>query len=626
MKTIRTSRGTAIPLDNDLLAVIEALYHDVTVQLDLDRSFDDMMKEIRGLVDQMTDAERAEYLVESLFLNTVTYENERLGALIRKLPERVGRAVSLNFQATRFRCSWPWETAVMLCDGRVVCGCADPYAKRVLGDARDDLGRRDLDRRDRVRRCAATSTPADPPSAATARSSCRWRTTKPRRCGRSTSAPAASRRSPPPLRRDHGGLQHLVPRRLLRARDRHHQDAPGRHARRRRCSSASSTSSGRRWPASTSSTTAKPSCTRRRSRCASWSRARYPHIYLYTSTNGGAFTEERVRQLVRSGIDEMTFSLDGASQDVYVRYRQRGSFEKSTAMMRAAIDEKRRLGRDVPVINWRYILFNWNDNDREMARARRLAAEWGVDRLCWEITDHPEHAYSRRFAPGTPEHAAHPPRDLGRQQPRATRSPARCRGRGSRCARSAGPMRRSSSRAGRDDPHRHARPQPVAAALPRHRDLRPPPRPPRRAARAPPTARRSTATGRAPSCRTRIDGGQRADVAIDVPVPREPGRYALRFDLVSEGIDWFETCGSEPTVRELVVAIAPHEHIRRDACRLLPLPFILGAMGGQRPRPGHRRRSRRGLRPGRRALPGSPPSARAVGPRGARPRRSSPRA
>ena len=87
MKTIRTSRGTTIPLDNDLLAVLEALYRDVTVRLDLDRSFDDMMKEIRGLVDQMTDAERAEYLVESLFLNTVTYENERLGALLKKLPD-----------------------------------------------------------------------------------------------------------------------------------------------------------------------------------------------------------------------------------------------------------------------------------------------------------------------------------------------------------------------------------------------------------------------------------------------------------------------------------------------------------------------------------------------------------
>ena len=86
MKTIRTSSGTAIPLDNDLLAVLEALYRDVTVKLDLDRSFDDMMTEIRGLVGQMSDAERVEYLVESLFLNTVTYENERLGALIRKLP------------------------------------------------------------------------------------------------------------------------------------------------------------------------------------------------------------------------------------------------------------------------------------------------------------------------------------------------------------------------------------------------------------------------------------------------------------------------------------------------------------------------------------------------------------
>ncbi len=86
MKTIRTSRGTSIALDNDLLAILEALYRDVTVRLDLDGSFEDMMKEIRGLVDQMSAEERAEYLVESLFLNTVTYENERLGALIRKLP------------------------------------------------------------------------------------------------------------------------------------------------------------------------------------------------------------------------------------------------------------------------------------------------------------------------------------------------------------------------------------------------------------------------------------------------------------------------------------------------------------------------------------------------------------
>jgi hypothetical protein len=44
--------------------------------------------------------------------------------------------VSLNFLATRFQCTWPWDMLVMLCDGRLVCGCADPYGRRVLGDAR----------------------------------------------------------------------------------------------------------------------------------------------------------------------------------------------------------------------------------------------------------------------------------------------------------------------------------------------------------------------------------------------------------------------------------------------------------------------------------------------------------
>ena len=44
--------------------------------------------------------------------------------------------MSLNFLSTRFRCSWPWDILVMLCDGRLVCGCADPYGQRVLGDAR----------------------------------------------------------------------------------------------------------------------------------------------------------------------------------------------------------------------------------------------------------------------------------------------------------------------------------------------------------------------------------------------------------------------------------------------------------------------------------------------------------
>jgi hypothetical protein len=33
--------------------------------------------------------------------------------------------------------------------------------------------------------------------------------------------------------------------------------------------------------------------------------------------------------------------------------------------------------------------------------------------------------------------------------------------------------------------------------------------------------------------------------------PLPPGDYHLKLDLVSEGIDWFEACGSEVTLKRL---------------------------------------------------------------------------
>ena len=87
MRKIRLTTGFEIELDGDILAVLEALYREVSLKLALRVSFEDMMREIKGLVAQMDAEERERYLVESLFLNTVTYENERLGALIRKLPD-----------------------------------------------------------------------------------------------------------------------------------------------------------------------------------------------------------------------------------------------------------------------------------------------------------------------------------------------------------------------------------------------------------------------------------------------------------------------------------------------------------------------------------------------------------
>ena len=85
MRKARLSTGFELPLDGDLLGLVEALYKEVTLKNALQVSFEDMMREIRGLVDQMSEEERKRYLLESLFLNSVTYENEMLDAYMRKL-------------------------------------------------------------------------------------------------------------------------------------------------------------------------------------------------------------------------------------------------------------------------------------------------------------------------------------------------------------------------------------------------------------------------------------------------------------------------------------------------------------------------------------------------------------
>ena len=201
----------------------------------------------------------------------------------------------------------------------------------------------------------------------------------------------------------------------------------------------------------------------------------------------------------------------------------------------------------MPFLNWRYILFNWNDSDEEMALARRLAAEIGVDRLSWEITDHPENAYSRRFVPGTPALEA-----IGSRSGTTTTSGNAIPGATPRAAHRrphapAGAAARRAARAGR------CRCAPASGTCPR--------------ARFPAQAsygRRLVRLG-AQLCAadgTLIDRdfarawlphtvgpGGGPTCAIEIPAPEAPGRYSVKFDLVSEGIDWFERCGSPTTTR-----------------------------------------------------------------------------
>jgi hypothetical protein len=75
MRTIKTTAGAEVLLDGDLLTILETLYHQLTASQELERTFEDTVREIKHVIDQLTDEERRQYLSESLFLNFVSYEN-----------------------------------------------------------------------------------------------------------------------------------------------------------------------------------------------------------------------------------------------------------------------------------------------------------------------------------------------------------------------------------------------------------------------------------------------------------------------------------------------------------------------------------------------------------------------
>jgi hypothetical protein len=185
-----------------------------------------------------------------------------------------------------------------------------------------------------------------------------------------------------------------------------------------------------------------------------------------------------------------------------------------------------------------------------MALARRMAADTGVDRLCWEITDHPESAFSRRFAPGTAEwqairHEIWDDNNLGNAIPGGTPR-ARIDVRGG----PPGMPLEAGRRAAMDIPLRirnlSQRAFPATASYGRRlvrvgAQL---------ADRDGSLLDRDYARAALPHT---LDPGAWIDVPFFLTAPDRPGEYTLRFDLVSEGIDWFERCGSEVTVRDLRV-------------------------------------------------------------------------
>jgi len=90
MNTVKFTTGYQLKLDGDLLSLIEAIYQEIAVRRELKHSYEDLIKEIENILNQLSPDQLQHYFKESLFLNTVTYENEMLDAYVKKLSQQKG--------------------------------------------------------------------------------------------------------------------------------------------------------------------------------------------------------------------------------------------------------------------------------------------------------------------------------------------------------------------------------------------------------------------------------------------------------------------------------------------------------------------------------------------------------
>ena len=274
-------------------------------------------------------------------------------------------------------------------------------------------------------------------------------------------------------------------------------------------------------------------------------KSRHPHVYLFCSTNGLLLnTEEKLQRLVASGIDELTFSVDGARQESYEKYRRGGDFKKVHHIMKRLVEVKKEQQSETPFINWRYILFRWNDSDEEMNLARSMAADLDIDKLCWEITDHPENSASLRFVEGRPEyenirheiwsalgnamttktlHATIKPKGIlwRAKQQAPFRGAVEVMNSGGALWKNASQKNRRHITLGVQllDANRRILNRDFArVVLPRS-----------------------------------IAANESEHFEIEATAPGTKGSYWLKLDMVCEGIEWFESCGSQPAYQELQV-------------------------------------------------------------------------
>ncbi len=128
-------------------------------------------------------------------------------------------------------------------------------------------------------------------------------------------------------------------------------------------------------------------------------RRKNPDCRIVISTNGIVLNTDAKRQAALSA-SHILFSIAGIDDPMLKKYEHFGSFEKAYSNLKAMVAYRNAHGLSKPLLEWKYLLFNWNDGRRSIELATELAKAAGADFISFWPTSNPLYGYSFRYRLG----------------------------------------------------------------------------------------------------------------------------------------------------------------------------------------------------------------------------------
>jgi MoaA/NifB/PqqE/SkfB family radical SAM enzyme len=128
-------------------------------------------------------------------------------------------------------------------------------------------------------------------------------------------------------------------------------------------------------------------------------REKNPKARIVVSTNGVLLNTDAKREAALN-LSHILFSVHGINDKMSEIYMKGGNFEKAYAAMRDMVAYRNARGRQEPVLEWKYLLFNWNDHPEHIAKAIEMARAIGVDIISFWPTSNPFYGISWRYRLG----------------------------------------------------------------------------------------------------------------------------------------------------------------------------------------------------------------------------------